>query len=286
MRLRAHIFILTIFLSLKILGQNSLQIACADLVQSAYVIPFSYNRIELEMINFSETVKISSIHDLNSCKCADSLWIKQINDNRNFEDGPAPQRFLRNLVSVVDSCYLDFFLNSPKCKTLEDSLNYVINRMKNKFARKDLNEHEWRNFYWCFDPESEFLKENVNSLYRSYLKIFDNPSEDDRIRNFILVPMNKLNITYEQEILNRMENPDFLVLQRRMLYVLALNGSTASVNFLTNKLQNNSMDLKQVKDYIGVVNTILDLQKVKKKARKHFENYLHKSGMDKQSLNN
>lgn len=265
-------------------GQNHLQMACAELIHASFIDTFDWGKIQMQSSVFHQVLRMADLEDYESCNCADTFWIKLWNDQRQpmrlYEFPFEGKNYLRQLVSDLDLYNLNYEFNHYSFKTPADSFYYAIERMRSKLKRSDLSKYEFKKFYWCIDPEIEFLKQNRDALQDHLFDVFDNYSEEDRIRDIVLVVWFNSNSSIEKEILTRIDKIENAQFFPRFTGILSTSGSTASVIYFTNYLRNHSLSLNEIKIILQTINSIMARTNVKPKVRKSYLNHLKETQLD------
>ena len=240
-------------------------------MRSAFEDPFNFARIETQMNIVAYEHSKSDLETVLSCNCSDSAWVYLIKDRgqRRFISYTHSvhrdtNNYLRNLPTRLDVLNLDKEFEERGFNNFNDSLDYVLDRMESKVARRYEPEGNWQRFNHCVDAESRFLKENAKTQWPLYLQIFDDTSNTEATRDWMLSGVRYVGQDIEPHILQRI--PEYCCDSRyffRMTGILMVGGSDASVEYMIGVLENNDLTLDRKKGVLMALYRITDYNAVK-----------------------
>ena len=283
------ISLLILFLTVALLpiasSQSKYEIACWQLDKAAFQDSFVISKVDLCLDQLLTLMDTLSEEEIRVCNCADSIWISVLKDRRRFISKTDSQEmdtngYLRKLPIRLDVSNLKQEFRLQNLATLQDSLSYIISRLAYKDKRRNTPENNWQNFYHCLEAEMQFFDEYKYRLEDTYFQIFDDTSKSYELRDMILISFFHSNPSIEHEILSRIESYIGERYFYRMLGILSTSGTDESVYFLINMMQQHQFDLNTQKSILQTIYGITDRLKVKRKTRKHFEQFLEESELD------
>lgn len=170
------------------LAQNRiLNDLCTKLKSSMLEDPFNLDRIKFNLELYEYKLKNSTISEYESCNCADSLWAIQYTRKYQIEQEPDSNilssiRFLNSVPGDIDRMNLRNELRLYEPKSIIDSLDLVLKRLKNKHTKE-------KHIYNLIGAEIEFLTSNKYTLKENYFQIIDNQKTDESITDNILLAL-------------------------------------------------------------------------------------------------
>ena len=268
------LLITLIFSPLLIFGQYDYKNECSKLIELAYYQELKIDKIENQFTILGETIDKNNIQ---TCNCADSIWIELRRDKRNFPRWTHSIKldtssYLHHLVIRVDSLILNREFKDLSFTSNVDSFNYVINRVLTKRLRSRKSKPEIEKFFHCIDPESIYLKKNRLDLLSNYLVVFDDKKQDLYIRDLILNSLFYSNNCVEDEILKRIDKVEEWRFFYRMVGILRTSGGMESINYF-NSIIPKIKEEDKVKAIVTAVYTILkNILEITKKIKTNVNN--------------
>ena len=117
-------------------------------------------------------------------------------------------------------------------------------------------------------------------LKETYLKIFDDTTNYEELRDRVLSSFFNSNEIIENEILKRIDDYTGQRYFYRMLGILRTSGTEKSVNHLIDMMKVNDFNLNVQKSILQTIYGITDREKMRRKYRKKLENYLKETQLD------
>lgn len=267
-------------------GQTQYEVACEALKRVSFYDEFNYDVIASKSVELFTLMDSITENELKECNCADTLWIASLKDRRNFISYRHSveidtSTYLRMLSSKLDVANLKQEFRLREFKTLQDSFNYVLTRMKEKEDKRNTPKYNWQNFYHCIEAESYFLKNHRYDLTESYFKIFDDTINSPELRSQMLYAYFNSNESIEEAILSRIESYVAHRVFYLMLGVLGTSGTEKSIDFLIQMMRKNNFELNKQKVILQAIYGITDREKISKSVTKRLKNYLEETELDK-----
>lgn len=277
--------LLSIFWIGQLTGQSEYEKLCAKVKIASFYKEFDHKVIEKKSNELIAKMGTMSEIEFRSCNCADTLWVSLLKDRRRFISYTHSieldtNSYLRMLSSRFDIENLSQEFRFANLKTLQDSLNFVLNRMKQKDEKRNNPKHNWQNFYHCIEAEAEFLENKKYELKETYLKIFDDTTNYEELRDRVLSSFFNSDEIIENEILKRIDDYTGQRYFYRMLGILRTSGTEKSVNHLIDMMKVNDFNLNVQKSILQTIYGITDREKMRRKYRKKLENYLKETQLD------
>ncbi len=263
-------------------GQSDYQVACGALKNVAYNRPFNLTQIEQQLSRTADVLATVDKNTLLQCNCADTLWNAAWHDHRRFAT-PDPGvpfdtlSYLRFLAGKIDSIQLNVAFGLHQVRSLQDSLNYVLQSIAAKDAKKENPAFSSLQFYYFTGAEMAFLTANRDRLRDQYLNIFDAPNTTDMLRDRILLTFFNSDASIEPAILDRISDYQKSKLFYRMLGVLRTSGTNRSATFLLDLVKNTACSAQEKDSIIQAIHGIKKRKQLTNKTQREFENYLTES---------
>ncbi|MEP7195548.1 MAG: hypothetical protein ABI851_03455 [Saprospiraceae bacterium] len=276
---KESIILISVFCTVQLIGQTQYKTLCSELKIAAFNEEFNYNKIENKYNELIAKMDSVSETEFEKCNCADTLWLSLLRDTRSIIINTHSieldaNSYLRILSSRMDIQNLAQEFRYAQLKTLQDSLDFVLFRMKQKDYKRNNPQYNWQNFYHCIEAETNFLEENKYELKDTYFKIFDDSTNYEDLRDRVLLSFFNSDKTIEIEIINRIGDYINQGYFDRMLGILRTSGTEKSVNYLIEMMKVNNFDLNVQESILQTIYGITDREKIKSKYRKKLENYL------------
>ncbi|MBL7824113.1 MAG: hypothetical protein JNK69_11965 [Saprospiraceae bacterium] len=266
--------------------QDKLVKACKELKKVSFFENYDYKKIQKTTKEFYLILLQSPKESYNKCNCADTLWLALLNDPRpltsctHCELGENRGDYLRYLVLLIDEYNLEVEFSIQCLPTLLDSFNYVIQRVEIKNIKRETSKDSWRTFYHCIEAETNFLKEKSQFLFKTYLKYFDDTTNNEYNRDLMLCSLFDSKQFIEEEIIKRMSKEDNYKFFYRMLGILTTSGSNKSIKYLSNHLKTHKLELKETELILRAIYEIKSNKRIDEPIWTSFKNFLKDSKLD------
>lgn len=266
-------------------SQSNYALACEELRDYGQNAEYSKDTLKFLLAQVQKAIIKSTPEELEKCRCTDSLWIAHF----NFEISPQQIQdagyinkliFLKRIISSVDSTLLYKKLEAASPQNLLDSLTFVMNHHKEKDLLRYASPTSWKDHYHMQDQESAFIRNHNVKLKDHYWEVFDDELQSDETRDLMLMAFWYGDPNVEEELLARLPNYIESKYFYRMIGMLRNNGADDSVYYLTELLENQSLDIKQTKSILQIIYEIVEKKSVKKMTENHWKNFLIKSKLD------
>jgi len=240
--------LLVSFISLKA-QNNSLDKLCDQLDSSIYIEDFDFDKISSNFDAYAKRLETVDQEEYNSCNCADTLWLKRANHTYQLSHithtiSMDTLQYLNNISQEIDECNLNTEMRLHHLEELNDSLNYVINRLKIKSTGG-------KYLYNLIGAEMNFLKAKRAQLQTRYFEIIDDVDVDPHLADKVLSALFNSNNEVAVEIEKRIVKPQYERYFFRMYGILNTSSKKRSLDLQICILENLEYGANQeILDYL------------------------------------